>query len=544
METFYITPARIRTVSKDGIDAITVIVNHHVPSEVSVISSFDFPTRTTPATPSAIVTSARSLQTLARFPSADNVADNTNLHTSAHAAVNPFDDLDHPSIAYIEDGVVLLSPPSSVTYSLYSAPMSRAMSCCLKGILVFLWNFGNVWSTSVSTGVRIGVREAVVGSSLGLSPQSSPAAKAIQPMIHVHRFMCLPSLVLDFNPLALIVNIRCQRSDFQALVLVSAFVPPSSMNTCIPVLDQSSSAMSASITDSATVRNSVSSSLSFKLPASYVSSAPAVVSVNPATKTPNVSHNSTPTSSHAHKAIEYVRLFRRLYPTLLFPSNVNFSLSRDHGGASPKPTLQQSEEYATLPVISSLQRSTEGRADSSQVASFAAPSAETVQAVNQWLSSFNVTSTRATPAGDWIKLSIPVKTANQLLNTHFSMFNHTESRQVSVRTLEYFRERSPITAISAARFTPEFEKRATVNCNATITPACLQTLYGIPTTPMSSSTQSSIGVAAFSGQKRPDLPSTMTFTTELFDGATNSQTGSRAGVEAVSSNFPSNPSKT
>ncbi|KAJ3728737.1 subtilisin-like protein [Lentinula raphanica] len=202
-----------------------------------------------------------------------------------------------------------------------------------------------------------------------------------------------------------------------------------------------------------------------------------------------------------------------------------------------------------------------------QVESFAAPSAETVQAVNQWLSSFNVTSTPATPAGDWIKLSIPVKTANQLLNTQFSMFNHTESGQVSVRTLEYsipselqahvktihpttsfngpLRGRSPITAISAARFTPEFEKRATVNCNATITPACLQTLYGIPTTPVSSSTQSSIGVAAFSGQNanendlsiflkdfRPDLPSTTTFTTELFDGATNSQTGSRAGVEA------------
>lgn len=34
---------------------------------------------------------------------------------------------------------------------------------------------------------------------------------------------------------------------------------------------------------------------------------------------------------------------------------------------------------------------------------------------------------------------------------------------------------------------------------------------------------------------RPDLSSSLTFTTTLIDGATNSQTGSQAGVEAVSS---------
>ncbi|KAJ4467466.1 subtilisin-like protein [Lentinula edodes] len=202
-----------------------------------------------------------------------------------------------------------------------------------------------------------------------------------------------------------------------------------------------------------------------------------------------------------------------------------------------------------------------------QVESFAAPTTETVQAVTEWLTSFNITSTPITPAGDWIKFDVPVSTANQLLQAEFSIFNHTESGQTSVRTLAYsipsdlqahvkvvhpttsfngpLRGRSPITAISAARFTPEFEKRATVNCNATITPACLQTLYSIPTTQVSSSTKSSIGVAAFSGQNantkdlatflkdfRPDLPSTTTFTTELFDSATNSQTGSQAGVEA------------
>ena len=129
------------------------------------------------------------------------------------------------------------------------------------------------------------------------------------------------------------------------------------------------------------------------------------------------------------------------------------------------------------------------------------------------------------------------------------------------------RGRAPITAVSAARFAPSLEERATVDCNATITPACLQTLYGIPTQMVSSSTKSKIGVAGYTPQNadsvrgnygsnfvvfdrmlihnlqedlstflkefRPDLPSTLNFITELYDGATNVQDGTQAGLEAV-----------
>ncbi|KAJ3829681.1 hypothetical protein EV361DRAFT_95832 [Lentinula raphanica] len=253
-------------------------VTHQVPSAVSVISSFDFPSPTTPATPSAIVTSASdvtlnpyphgdlhdlsslssfgSLQNLARVPSADNVADNMNLHTSGHShvAVNPFDDLAHPSMSFaqaatsmnpfihasqpsitdpnthlnappsdpfnpestasspsmipslslshpipradIEDGVVLLSPPSSDTYSLYSAPTSRAMSPAVSEA------FSSFSGISGTSGVPLSVpvsasasveslsgsefsdfsvletasagERSASGSSFGLSPQSSP----------------------------------------------------------------------------------------------------------------------------------------------------------------------------------------------------------------------------------------------------------------------------------------------------------------------------------------------------------------------------------
>jgi tripeptidyl-peptidase-1 len=200
-----------------------------------------------------------------------------------------------------------------------------------------------------------------------------------------------------------------------------------------------------------------------------------------------------------------------------------------------------------------------------QVESFASPSTETVQAVTEWLSSFGITPTPATPSGDWLKFSVPVSTANHLLNTEFSVFNHTESGQMSVRTLEYsvpsdlqahvkaihpttsfngpLRARTPLTAISAAKFAPE-KRQTPASCDQTVTPSCLQSLYGIPSAPITS-TKSSLGVSAFSDQNanaddlttflkdfRPDLSSDLTFITELFDGAVNSQTGSKAGVEA------------
>ncbi|KAJ3741833.1 subtilisin-like protein [Lentinula detonsa] len=204
-----------------------------------------------------------------------------------------------------------------------------------------------------------------------------------------------------------------------------------------------------------------------------------------------------------------------------------------------------------------------------QVESFAAPTNETVNAVTEWLSSFNIISTPATPAGDWIKFTAPVKTANQLLNTQFSVFNHTGSGHTYVRTLGYsipsdlqphvkavhpttsfngpLRARSPITAVSVAKSASSVEKRTTVpaDCNSTITPSCLQDLYGIPTKLVSPSTKSKLGVAGYTPQNadaedlatflkefRPDLPSNLTFITELYDGATNIQDGTQAGLEA------------
>lgn len=78
-----------------------------------------------------------------------------------------------------------------------------------------------------------------------------------------------------------------------------------------------------------------------------------------------------------------------------------------------------------------------------------------------------------------------------------------------------------------------------------MTPACLQTLYSIPTT-AATNKSNSMGVTGYDDQYantadltlflkkyRTDIPSTTSFTLTSIDGGSNSQTASRAGVEAV-----------
>ena len=84
------------------------------------------------------------------------------------------------------------------------------------------------------------------------------------------------------------------------------------------------------------------------------------------------------------------------------------------------------------------------------------------------------------------------------------------------------------------------------SCTLTITPACLEALYGILTT---SATQSSnkVFIAGFLGQwaqqadltsflmtLHPDLNSETTFMLDTIDGGSNPQGSSDAGIKAVS----------
>ncbi|KAJ7264084.1 family S53 protease-like protein [Mycena haematopus] len=206
-----------------------------------------------------------------------------------------------------------------------------------------------------------------------------------------------------------------------------------------------------------------------------------------------------------------------------------------------------------------------------EVASFIKPSEETLSSVSSWLSENTITPTPASPAGDIVEFTIPVGHANDLLSTQFSIFTHIDTGKTSIRTLEYsipaalqghidfIHPTTSFTRPMAAR--PKFhaievDHRAPppaiapvpdavpASCASTITPACLQAMYGIPTT-AATQTTNKLGVSGFSDQfanqadltkflktLRPDLSPATTFTLQTLDGGTNPQTQSEAGIEA------------
>ena len=57
--------------------------------------------------------------------------------------------------------------------------------------------------------------------------------------------------------------------------------------------------------------------------------------------------------------------------------------------------------------------------------------------VNGWLLSNGLTSTKVSPAGDWIAVSMTVKQANKLLDADFSTSIHLDTEKQAICTLSY-----------------------------------------------------------------------------------------------------------
>ncbi|KAF5315080.1 hypothetical protein D9619_007609 [Psilocybe cf. subviscida] len=204
-----------------------------------------------------------------------------------------------------------------------------------------------------------------------------------------------------------------------------------------------------------------------------------------------------------------------------------------------------------------------------EVEKFVAPSSESVQLVNEWLSANGINAQTISPAGDWLQFSIPVSQANTLLQADFTVFSHSETGKDLTRTLAYsipaalqdhvdlvhptitFDDplvhlpfmSSPRAPANSAE--PSLQSRAVpASCGTTVTPSCLQAFYGIPTARATNS-KNVLAVSGFIDQfanqadlttflkaLRPDLPSTTAFTLQTLDGGTNSQSASQAGIEA------------
>lgn len=122
--------------------------------------------------------------------------------------------------------------------------------------------------------------------------------------------------------------------------------------------------------------------------------------------------------------------------------------------------------------------------------------------MNAWLAEYGLNATVISPGGDWLAIQVPVGKANEMLNADFSVFTHDVSGARNIRTLQYSipehlvnhlqlvhptitfvppvspkpLQQAPAVETSAAQGKPPSA------CADFVDPACLQELYGIPTT--------------------------------------------------------------
>ncbi|KAI0713828.1 family S53 protease [Earliella scabrosa] len=204
-----------------------------------------------------------------------------------------------------------------------------------------------------------------------------------------------------------------------------------------------------------------------------------------------------------------------------------------------------------------------------EVQQLVAPRQESVDAVNAWLAENDISAKTMSGAGDWISFEVPVSKANVLFDANFSVFTHEDTGMEAIRTLSYSipaelqghldlvhptvtfpNPHGHLPVFSAPikgdlHEIQNFTSRAVPSsCARTITPACLQALYNIPST---AATQPSNKLAVtgfieqFANQAdlrtfltrfRTDMPASTTFTLQTLDGGRNPQSGSQAGVEA------------
>ncbi|KAK0186036.1 family S53 protease-like protein [Armillaria mellea] len=202
-----------------------------------------------------------------------------------------------------------------------------------------------------------------------------------------------------------------------------------------------------------------------------------------------------------------------------------------------------------------------------EVKAFSMPNSGAVTAVTEWLADNGITEVKPSGAfNDWLTFTAPVEKANTLLNAQYENFVHTETGERFIRTLtasipsdltNFIEVVHPTTSFVMPTFgttpmvsiplMPNLTERANPapsSCNSVVTPACLQDLYDIPTTPATQPTNR-LGVSGFSDEFaqtadlqtflrdfRPDMSSTTTFTLQTLDGGQNPQSADDAGAEA------------
>ncbi|KAI0693070.1 tripeptidyl peptidase A [Cytidiella melzeri] len=246
--------------------------------------------------------------------------------------------------------------------------------------------------------------------------------------------------------------------------------------------------------------------------------------------------------------------------------------------ALPQSNYTALEEQ--LYQISSPQHASYGKfLTKAQVEALVQPRPESVTAVEDWLAGHGINSSQASqrsPAGDWIKLAVPVSLAEKMLSTKYYMWEHVDGTRL-VRTTQYSLPPELHLHIEFIQPTTLFSRsqsfRATVvpdavttsdallplsrrvqqsskstidpSCATKITVTCLKQIYNAVDYRTSATNGNQIAVTGyleefankedlqmFYAQQRPDALNS-TFKEILINGGINPQNSSLAGPEAA-----------
>ena len=144
------------------------------------------------------------------------------------------------------------------------------------------------------------------------------------------------------------------------------------------------------------------------------------------------------------------------------------------------------------------------------------PSPASTAAVNAFAKANGLNMTSVSPNGDWVSFTTTVGHANTLFGAQYTTFTHASMSQPIVRTLSVSLPSELVGHVDVVHPSTSFDgpdmrlmsvvsprppnkREVPESCNSTITPSCLQDLYGIPATP-ATETSNTLGVTAYDFQ--------------------------------------------
>ncbi|KAF7363118.1 Family S53 protease-like protein [Mycena venus] len=199
-----------------------------------------------------------------------------------------------------------------------------------------------------------------------------------------------------------------------------------------------------------------------------------------------------------------------------------------------------------------------------EVKSFVKPSSATTSAFNNFASAHGLNATVISPHEDWVSITLPVSQANDLFAAQFEVYSHPSMSNTITRTLSVSLPAELVGHVQVIHPTTAFvkpggrmgsttgyvqHKKRAVSCNTSladgiITPACLQSIYGIPATPATQSNNTLLVTAyvdqfaqkadleQFLEALRPDIDPSSSFSLLSLDGGIDPQNATESGGEA------------